>query len=187
MTKFSDENIWNILKNIKLGISLGKACYKGLYSHMSDHKLIIEMVERDLEIYYPNTIIFGESGIESTPITFQNMTREKLKTAGEMYFYLLSCPDSLMPWFLFYAELFMKKPPTDIVLTLNRILKGETVPFNKGAKEVAEKLFDFIATNSSFKYQEIKRMMQLSHETENSSFSTLKLKGNLSLMSLQHN
>ena len=181
MTKFSEEDIWKILKKLKLSISFGTACEKGLYSNMpqTNHKNIIEMVERDLQIHYPNTIIFGEFGdIDSIPVTFPNMTEEKLKTAAEMYYYLMSCPDSLMPWFMFYSDLFMTRPPTEIVLALNRILKGKTVSFNKGAKEVAEKLFDFIATNSSFKYQEIKRMMQLSHETQN-----LEIKGKLSLFS----
>ena len=176
MSKFSDEDVWKILKKIKHNISFEKTCSGGLISALSDHKPIIQMMETELEIIYPNLIYFGDVNIQSTPMIFTNMTEAKLKTAAEMYFYIFSCPGDSLTWFKFYTDLIQNKPPDQIVLTLNRILKAENTAQNRGLKKIAQTLFNVIATNSSFKYQEIKEMTQGS---ENSSFTTVASSMNL--------
>ena len=109
------------------------------------------------------------------------MTDAKLKTAAEMYFYILSCPGRLLPWFAFYSDLFQNKPPNQIVLTLNRVLKGEknTVNKNAGLRKIAENLFTVIATNSTFKYKEIKRMTLIGNSSSTKAQTPFKLKGKI--------
>ena len=183
VSKFTDEEIWKILKRIKHTISFEKTCNGDLISEVSDYKPIIQNLETELQIVYPNLVYFGDVNIESTPMTFTNMTEDKLKTAAEMFFYIFSCPGESLTWFKFYSDLIQNKPPDQIVLTLNRILKAGNTVQNKGLKKIAQTLFNVIATNSSFKYQEIKEMTQGS---ENSSFTTVKnfwkLKGKLNMI-----
>ena len=135
------------------------------------------MVEKDLQINFLNSISFGEYNIESTPRTFANMTEAKLKTATDMYLYIFSCPGPMVPWFRFYSDLFMNQPQTQIVLTLNRILKAKSVAQNNHVIKIAEVLFNIIASNFSFKYKEIKEMTQGNGSLTSS--STLKMEGKL--------
>ena len=188
VSSFSDEEIWKVLKKIKHSISFEKTCNGALYSEMFDHKSIMEMVEKDLHIIHPNSIKFGYVNIESEPIHFANMTDAKLKTAAEMYFYILSCPGDLLPWFTFYSDLFLNKPPDQIVLILNRILKSKNSNSAKniGLKKIAEKLFNFIATNSAFKYQDIKGLTQSKNTTILSDISSVKIKGKGMLVKLMN-
>ena len=188
VSKFSEEEIWKKLKNIKSGITFDKKCLGvdglgPLYEDSADHKTIMEEVERQLEIDSANSIVYEEQtgyfSITSSPAILSSMTDAKLKTAAEMYLYILSCPGRLLPWFMFYSDLFQKKPPNQIVLTLNRILKHDSTPENQGLQTIAEKLFNVMASNSSFKYQEIQRITQGSStkQIDNISSDDLKLKG----------
>ena len=191
VSKFSEDEIWNILKNIKLSLAFDIRCsgtsYDGpIYFDLSTMKPVIEMVESQLQIEYPNKVVFvEETGVINIdqyyiPKIFSNMTDSKLNTAAKMYFYTLSCPGTLMPWFKFYSDLFQNKPPNQIVLTLNRILKGEKTAENKSLKNIAEKLFNVIATNSSFKYKDIKRMIQRDENSSSTNVEELfKLEGKL--------
>ena len=54
-----------------------------------------------------------------------------LKTAAEMFIYLYTCPDKHNTWFAFYMDVFETLSINEILLTLNRILKGNTTPENQ--------------------------------------------------------
>ena len=78
----------------------------------------------------------------------ENISNTTLNTAGEMFLYINFCPDSLKPWLLFYEDLFGKHPASNILLTLNRILKaGTNNSRDKSYKIIAEKLFSKLRTS----------------------------------------
>ena len=51
------------------------------------------------------------------------------------------CPGTTKPWIGFYKYLFRTQSPDQIVLTLNRLVKGLKTPQNQYYKELAEILF----------------------------------------------
>ena len=88
-----------------------------------------------------------KSNATSFPRT-ENISNTTLNTAGEMFLYINFCPDSLKPWLLFYEDLFEKHLATNILLTLNRILKaGSNNSRDKSYKIIAEKLFSKLRTS----------------------------------------
>ena len=88
------------------------------------------------------------------------MTEESLKRAAEMFIYLTSCSETVRSWFFFYEDLFTEQSPAQIILTLNRVLKGQTTPENKDMKTIAIKLFRKVNNILSLKFTEIKNMIQ---------------------------
>ena len=83
------------------------------------------------------------------------MTRPILNFASDLFFNLMVCSDSLKPWFLFYKDLFQNQSPQKIVLTLNRILKGNKTHWNKKLKDIAQKIFKEVSYSLSLRYTEI--------------------------------
>ena len=70
-----------------------------------------------------------------------NRTDSRLRTAAEMFLYLTSCSVDFKPWFRFYTDLFQNKSPSQILLTLNRILKvGKTLKKLR-FRNIADELF----------------------------------------------
>ena len=62
-----------------------------------------------------------------------------------MFLYLYSCPGALKPWFILYNNIFQKRQLDEIILTLNRIMKGAKALSNKNSKSIetiAKKLFE---------------------------------------------
>ena len=76
--------MWKAVKKIKLKTSLDKPCghdrndglFQGLYTEKSDRFGQVTAIEMDL-------------GIESSELRFENITREYLQTALEMFVYLI--------------------------------------------------------------------------------------------------
>ena len=82
--------------------------------------------------------------IESSELKNETLTNEELKTAAEMFLYLTMCPNDIKPWLRFYKNLFQTQTPNQIILTLNRIMKGtktKTAETEKFAN-IAETLFE---------------------------------------------
>ena len=73
--------------------------------------------------------------IESYEKINETLTNEKLKIAGEMFLYLSMCSSTIKPWILFYEDLFQTQSPDQIILALNRMLKGPRT--NKYFKDLA--------------------------------------------------
>ena len=77
-----------------------------------------------------------------------------------MFVYLTSCSASIKSWFLFYEDLFSEQNPAQIIVALNRVLKGEDTPENMDMKTIARKLFLKLDKILSFKYTGIKSITQ---------------------------
>ena len=72
---------------------------------------------------------------------YANFTNDQLKTPSEMFLYMVSCSDTLKPWFQFYKDLFQSYSSEKIVLTVNRILKSTNAKKNKKLNDIAAELF----------------------------------------------
>ena len=77
---------------------------------------------------------------------FDNVTVEDLHIAGEIFIYFNTCPQSWRKWLKFYDDLFQTKSPSQILLTLNRLMKSDTIstPDSKDLKTVVEKVFNYV-------------------------------------------
>ena len=84
-------------------------------------------------------------------IDFKNMTDADYELVAKTYLKLVTCPSE--PWMYFYEELFEKKSVNQIVLTLNRMLKGSRSEENRILKDIANKLFNKVASLLHLKYQ----------------------------------
>ena len=123
----SVDNIQNVVKTVRAGTSLDLNC-GGNYILADDGPLDqVKAVEQMLQI-------------ESSEQINDTLTREQLRTAGEMFLYLVSCPDKTKPWIVFYKDLFQTQSPDQIILTLNRLMKGSRTQTNEHFEELAEML-----------------------------------------------
>ena len=104
-----------------------------------------------------------ELEIQSSEITFENMTKSNLKAAAEMYVFLNTCPptDELKFWFKswlkFFTDIF-ESTPKEIMLTLNRLLSYENSQ-NKEVQIIVKKLFERITSLFSIKYEEYQNVL----------------------------
>ena len=100
----------------------------------------------------------------SSTIPLKDMKKETLNIAAEMFLYLNSCPYTIKPWVVFFKSLFQTKSPNYIILTLNRMLKGNISPTNKQFKSTTENLLIRATQLFSLKYPYIKSMAPGSKE-----------------------
>ena len=87
--------------------------------------------------------------IESSGQINKTLSKKKLQTAGEMFLYLINCPNQYATWInswsIFYnyifatSRLFSPQTTDQIILTLNRIMKTEASQ-HKDGKLIAAKL-----------------------------------------------
>ena len=101
-----------------------------------------------------------ESKVYVTPpgspeIILENMDNTTLKHAADMFIYLNSCPQSIKSWILLYKDLIMWKTRDVLVLTLNRILKAESIGQNDEFKEIAKSILEKVQIDLSLQYKEI--------------------------------
>ena len=85
----------------------------------------------------------------------ENMDNTTLKHAADMFIYLNSCPQSIKSWILLYKDLIMWKTRDVLVLTLNRILKAESIGQNDEFKEIAKSILEKVQIDLSLQYKEI--------------------------------
>ena len=64
-----------------------------------------------------------------------------LKIPGEMFMFLILCPDSFRPWMVFYKDLLKNKSADQLLLTLNRIMKGSKANGNSFIHDLAREIF----------------------------------------------
>ena len=79
--------------------------------------------------------------IESSEQINETLTYEELKMGAEMFLYLIICPTTIKPWIVFYKDLFQTQSPYQIILSLNRVMKGPRTPTNEFFKTLARTLF----------------------------------------------
>ena len=123
---------------MKLKISIDETCIEqSLYRDRSSQ---VDRIEAILQV-------------KSTDQILENMTSENLKDAVEMFLYLNACPFSIQQksWFVFYKDIFQTKSPGEIILTLNRMIKGTHK--NIFYKKLAQNMFDKIISFISMKYE----------------------------------
>ena len=98
------------------------------------HHFVATMLEEDDSLSQVEAVE-QELQIESSEQINDNLTNDKLQTAAEMFVYLIMCPNDMKPWIVFYKNLFKTQSPDQIILTLNRIIKGsKTVHLTNIAK-----------------------------------------------------
>ena len=112
----------------------------------------------------------------SNSMIFENMTKKTLEIAAKMYFYLNSCSDEIKSWLIFYNDLFKNHQADQIVLSLNRILRGGYTRNNK-FQSIAEKLFNKTTDLFTLKHQLMKNITY-GLRTVNSSKEYTNVEGN---------
>ena len=165
--------MWSILRGIKLETSLDMTCGTiGIYNNMISDIEMVKKVEQNLKI-------------NSSDEIYKNITAQELEVPAMMYLYLNTCPGIYRPWFTFYKILFQTQSPDQIILTLNRLMKGTTTPKNKFLKGLAQNVFQRLASLLSLRYEEIQSMSQSQGMTNNESLPAhernqrLTFKGNI--------
>ena len=135
LTNLSVDNIWKIVKKITLQ-TIDEYC-GGTYTAWDTRLMLLE---QELQIKIDRT--------------FENVTVKNLQLAGEIFIYFNTCPKSWKPWFKFYDDLFQTKSPSQILLTLNRLFKTDTIntPDSEDLKTVVQKIFNNVITDT-FKLQ----------------------------------
>ena len=94
--------------------------------------------------------------LTSSEKIFGNMTTGDLKTAAEMFIYLITCSSDSPLLFKFYKDLLLKQPD-QILLTLNRIMKlSNDTAFNKDLKLISQKIFMKVTEKILKDYDETK-------------------------------
>ena len=161
------ENIWKLVKNIKSKLSFEKGCtYDGLYYCYEYENEIRPQVDELQKALLT---------VNASDIRYQNVSRETLKTASEMFLYINSCSMSMKPWFLFYKDLFQNHSPDQIMLTLNRIMKSNR---NKKLMSITKKLFKKLNSLLSLKYLDIENVIKGNEE------ANLRLDGNKNIIDI---
>ena len=121
--------------------------------------------------------------IRSTDSKFPNMTNENLRIAAEMFIYLNKCPDPKDPlndWIQFYDDLFGRKSPYQLILTLNRMIK-RNMHANKKDIVVVEKLFKRASILFPLNYENIQSSLRIHGEFKNSSAISYQQDNNMNL------
>ena len=113
---------------MKLSIPVDEKCdgVQETFYDLSNAMLKVKEVEDHLEIHPKEQSM--------------NLEAETLKTAAEAFIYLNYCTISLESWLNFYKNLFQSGTP-EILLTLNRIMRGPKSVKNRNFNSIAEKLF----------------------------------------------
>ena len=121
--------------------------------------------------------------VRSTDFKFPNMTEENLKIAAEMFIYLNKCPDpldSLNDWIQFYDDLFGRKSPYQIILTLNRMMKRNMHVNKKDIVDV-EKLFKRASILFPLNYEDIQSSLRIHGVFKTSSAISYHKENNMNL------
>ena len=97
-----------------------------------------------------------ELGINPNTPAKNCLTKNQIELAGEMFLYLIACPQPIQPWLLFFSDLFQNHSPDEIMLKLSRALKiKENTQQNEGLRKVSKKVFKkLLSFLSNIKYKD---------------------------------
>ena len=129
---------WDLVKKIKSQMSFEDSCVT-VYYGITAMENNVRKVLNEMQVLPPD-------------IKLENITRENLKVAAEMFIYLNTCPDPA--WFKFYRDLFEKHSLEFIILTLNRLLKNA----NKDSQFIPSTILQRLTSMFSLSYPEIQSM-----------------------------
>ena len=125
------DSIQSVVKTVKSGAALDLNCDGSMLS--TDNIVSqVKSVEQILQVESPEQIN-------------ETLTFEELKTTAKMFLYLITCPTTIKPWIVFYKDLFQTQSPSQIILSLNRLMKGPRTPTNEFFKALAGTLFERIS------------------------------------------
>ena len=149
LTKFDEAMIWEMAQRAtqKQIQNFDTSCGSNGFYPSSIQTYLVGEVEKLLNISKKDKRRINDR--------LNEMTRPILNFASDLFFNLMVCSDSLKPWFLFYKDLFQNQSPQKIVLTLNRILKGNKTHWNKKLKDIAQQIFEEVSYSLSRRYTEI--------------------------------
>ena len=108
--------------------------------------------------------------------TNANIKEEELNIAASEFLYLFSCSDMSRAWILFYKNLFKNKAPDEILLTLNRILKGKNGIHKNDMMTIAKRLFKRYSAMIHTHYEHIQNLFYGMYKPP-SSYTPHQLKG----------
>ena len=153
--------MWEMVKNIKVRLSINQHCpgYRGFYGEVEVEANVATLAET--------------LKVEASEQMLKNITDKNLKASAEMFLYLNSCSRLNKKWLLLYTDLYQDKSPDQIILTLNRILKGTETPQNKEFKNIAYKLLKRTAAMfpSPYNYEQ---SVNFANKILNEPFNNLK-------------
>ena len=127
-TSRSLDIIQRAVKTVKFETSPGLRCFSNAMLSGEDILSRVKAVERILHF-------------KSSEQINETLTHKELKTTGEMFLHLLMCRTTMKPWLLFYKNIFQTQSPDQILLTLNRIMKGTKTAQTEHFARIAEILF----------------------------------------------
>ena len=110
MSGVNNETVWKLLRAIKVEYVF-EYCGKRNIHEGRDIKYQMRSLENELQI-------------QGSEMIMKNATEENLKTAGEMFIYLISCDHTNKAWFFFIEEMCDNYTLSQIILTLNRFIKN---------------------------------------------------------------
>ena len=142
--------LWNVLRTMKPQIDFG-----GNYVCDYVNKILYKSNDADVGIGAIVAAVESRLKIESSDQIHENMSIEHLEIAARMFIYINTCPDPLMPWFIFYQDLFRNEPLDTILLSLNRLMIGRDSKEENNMKTIARNLFEKIGTKFPLKYQKM--------------------------------
>ena len=149
---------WDLVKKIKSQMSFEDSCVTVYYS-IADMENNVRKVLNKMQVLPTN-------------VKVDNITRENLKMAAEMFIYLNTCPDPA--WFKFYRDLFEKHSLEFIILTLNRLLKNANK--DSHSQFIASTILHRLTSMFSLSYPEI-QSRNYGYKIEGSAFHQQNISG----------
>ena len=163
-----------VIQNVKFGLSIDNTCYDNGFYHSSIQESNVKAVEQKIPIR------------KDERIHYDDMTDTMLNNAASMFLYLNSCSDLYTPWFVFYKDLFQNKSPSQIVLTLNRILKSKSTLQTEKFRGIAKNLFEAITNVYSLKYNDIQNITSMRNNDRNNRSTLNIMNGNKSYFKIAY-
>ena len=149
LSNLTEDEIWKILTEKKSQLNAylnSNYCHEDGIFNSSTILGIVGRFEKQIQM-----------NVNDTKNILNTMTIPTLNKAAEMFMYLNWCSQYLHPWLNFYRDLFINKSPAEIVLAMNKVLKGSKTfsPQSKLLKLYRDKIFNNITSLLSLKYEEI--------------------------------
>ena len=144
ISKKKVEFIWQKLKTLKAN-NIFKYCGTG---NIVEDKVIRSQIKK----------IENELQINSSEKMDINVTDENLKASGEMFIYLITCDNNNKAWFLFIEEVFQNYSLSQIILTINRLIKNSEnktsmKDFNMELQEYLSSTLEYFESRFSLDFQ----------------------------------
>ena len=116
MAQFDLENIWKIVEKVRI-----------LFLHRNlepecDYSSLSDIYIQDIIVQFAEELNLTPSSIPKTPK--DNITYQKLETAGQIFTYLMYCPPKLVP---LVAQILKSETPKNIILALTSMIKSPTI------------------------------------------------------------